>query len=326
MYRKIRFFIPSMIMLAMLVGLTGCAQVTGQSGGNEEQTGKPTIKIGYLPLTHAAPLFIEDELGKGKFTHFQLELVKFGSWPDLMDALNAGKIDGASVLIQLAMKAKEQGIDLKAVALGHRDGNAIVTTNDIQSVADLHGKNFAIPHKLSTHNILLYEMLKREGLPYNHVNVVELPPAEMPAALSEGRISGYAVAEPFGAKSVVIEKGKAFLQSEELWKNSVDCALVLRGELISDNREAVEEFVTEYAKAGEKTELKDEQVKSILSNYMNVDDKVLDLSLQWIAYDDLQLNAADYEKLREYLIEMDISEKPPTYEEFVDNSFMVKGK
>jgi len=34
-----------------------------------------------------------------------------------VDALNSGKVDGASMLIELAMKAKEQGIDLKAVAL-----------------------------------------------------------------------------------------------------------------------------------------------------------------------------------------------------------------
>jgi NitT/TauT family transport system substrate-binding protein len=325
MNRKIGFYLTYVVLLAMLVSLTACAQETGQSGPSAEQSGKRTIKIGYLPITHAAPLYIEDELGKGKFKHFQLELVKFGSWPDLMDALNTGKIDGASVLIQLAMKAKEQGIDLKAVALGHRDGNVVVTANDISHVADLQGKNFAIPHQLSTHNILLYEMLKKEGLPYSHVNVVELPPAEMPAALAEGRISGYVVAEPFGAKSVVIEKGKAFLQSEELWKDSVDCALVLRGELIRDHRVAVEEFVTAYAEAGEKMELKDEQARSILSSYMNVEENVLDLSLQWIAYDNLRLEADDYERLRTYLIEMGISEKPPTYEEFVDNSFMEKG-
>ena len=60
-----------------------------------------------------------------QYEDYNLELVKFGSWPELMDALNTGRIDGASVLIQLAMNAKEKGIDLKAVALGHRDGNVL---------------------------------------------------------------------------------------------------------------------------------------------------------------------------------------------------------
>ena len=108
-----------------------------------------------------------------------------------MDALNSGKVYVASMLIELAMKAKEQDIDLKVVALGHRDGNVVVVSEDINKVEDLKGKNFAIPSKLSTHNILLYIMLKNHGLTYGDVNVIDLPPPEMPAALSEGRITGY---------------------------------------------------------------------------------------------------------------------------------------
>ena len=35
-----------------------------------------------------------------------------------MDALNSGRIDGASTLIELAMKSKQKGSNIKAVALG----------------------------------------------------------------------------------------------------------------------------------------------------------------------------------------------------------------
>lgn len=307
------------LLIAVLVIVTGCAQNKAQETGG---TGKKTIKIGYLPITHAAPLYIEEELSKGKAEQFELELVKFGSWPDLMDALNTGNIDGASVLIELAMKAKEQGIDVKAVALGHKDGNVIVVANDIQSVNDLKGKHFAIPHKFSTHNVLLYQMLKMNGMTYDDLKVVELPPAEMPAALSEKRIAGYVVAEPFGAKSVAIKKGKVLYQSEELWADSVDCGLVLRGDLIRNHPEAVKAFVAEYVKAGQQAEQKDEHAKTILKKYMNVEDQVLDLSLQWIKYDELKLDEASYNLLRDYMIEMNLSEQPPSFAEFVDNSFI----
>ena len=149
--------------------------------------------------------------------------------------MNAGQVDGASMLIELAVKAKEQGIDIKAVALGHRDGNVVVVSNDINSVEDLKGKNFAIPSKLSTHNILLYIMLKNKGLSYSDVNIVELPPPEMPAALAEGRISGYCVAEPFGAQAVAAGKGKILFESHELWEGSLCCGLVLRNDFIKNN-------------------------------------------------------------------------------------------
>lgn len=322
MRKKFRraFTLSLLIMNLIILSACGSSQVSTQSSGG----GKRTIKIGYLPITHAVPLYIEEEIGKKNFKNIKLELVKFGSWPELMDALNTGRIDGASVLVQLAMKAKEQGIDLKAVALGHRDGNVIVSSKEINRVEDLKGKNFAIPHKFSTHNMLLYQMLKKEGLPYDDVNVIELPPAEMPAALSEGRISGYVVAEPFGAVSVAMDKGKVLFQSEELWVNSVCCALVLRNEFIRKENEAAQELVNEYVKGGEMAELKDEHTHQVSSKYMKVDKKVMDLSFQWISYDELRLNESSYEELRQYMIEMGLSENPPTYEEFVDNSLIDK--
>ncbi len=70
----------------------------------------------------------EKELLEENNSDIQIKLQRFSSWTDLMDALNAGKIDGASVLIELAMNAKANGIDLKAVALGHRDGNVVVAS------------------------------------------------------------------------------------------------------------------------------------------------------------------------------------------------------
>lgn len=317
-------FLFLLLLTLTLAACGGSKEEPGASAPEASSSGGDlrTIKIGYLPITHAAPLYVEDELGKGKFSHFKLELVKFGSWPDLMDALNSGRIDGASVLIQLAMAAKEQGHDLKTVALGHKEGNVIVTANDIQQPADLKGKTFAIPHKFSTHNLLLYLMLKQAGMSYTDVNVVQLAPAEMPAALAEGRIAGYVVAEPFGAKSVAIQKGKVLFQSADLWKDSIDCALVLRGELIRSDREAVQEFVTEYVKAGQKAEQKDAEGRAILSKYMNVDEKVLDLSLEWIQYDDLRVSEASYEELRKLAVEMGLSQNPPAYQDFVDHSFI----
>ncbi|GLH62973.1 ABC transporter substrate-binding protein [Parageobacillus sp. G301] len=154
MKKKLRKLMISLFIMTVAFSLTACNSNSAHSNTN----GKRTIKIGYLPITHALPLYIEKELEKGQSRHFNLELIKFGSWPELMDALNTGRIDGASVLVELAMKAKEQGVDLKAVALGHRDGNVVVTSHNIHSVKDLKGKNFAIPHKFSTHNLLLYRI------------------------------------------------------------------------------------------------------------------------------------------------------------------------
>jgi len=311
-------YLPLFLILTLLLILSAC-------GKNEENTSSNTvddkkiIKIGYLPITHAAPLYMQTDK---EYEGYAIELVKFGSWPELMDALNTGKIDGASVLIQLAMKAKEQGIDLKAVALGHRDGNVVVVAPNVEKVEDLKGKSFAIPNKYSTHNILLYRMLQEAGINYQDMDVVELPPAEMPAALAEGRIAGYVVAEPFGAISVSLEKGKVLFQSEDIWPNSIDCGLVLRNAFIEKHKDIANQFVKDYAAAGELMNANDDHAHEVVAKYIKVDKEVLDLSLNWISYNNLKIEKDAYKILRDSLIEMGLSENPPTYDEFVDSSLI----
>lgn len=318
------------ILTFIIIAFSGCGKKenfteTSQNVVKKESEIK-TIKIAYIPITHALPLYIENEVVNKNPGNFKLELVKFGSWPELAEALNAGKVDGASMLIELAVKAKEQGIDLKAVALGHRDGNVVVVSKDISKAEDLRGKNFAIPSKLSTHNILLHIMLKNSGLTYADVNVVELPPPEMPAALAEGRISGYSVAEPFGAQAVAAGKGKTLFESHELWEGSLCCGLVLRNDFIQNYPDLAQDFIKEYVNAGLKAELNDEEVKEIISKFLKAESEVLDLSLQWISYENLRLEEEEYNELAQYMVETEQSQNPPKYSDFVDNSLIDRVK
>lgn len=80
------------------------------------------------------------------------------------------------MLAELAMAAVSNGLDLKAVALGHKDGNVVIVSNDITKVEDLKGKTFAIPSNQSSHNILLNDMLSDAGMSIDDVKVVQLAP------------------------------------------------------------------------------------------------------------------------------------------------------
>jgi len=283
------------------------------------QTVKKTVKVAYLPITHALPLYVE-HAASDNLKSAKIELVRFGSWPELMDALNTGKVDGASVLVELAIKTKENGIDLKAVALGHRDGNVVVTSLKINTLADIKGKTFAIPHRLSSHNILLHLLLRKAGITQSDIKVVELPPPEMPVALAEGRIDGYIVAEPFGAKSVVNGRGKLLYRSENLWQDSVCCVFVLRNDFIKKYTTEAKELVAQYIKAGSFITSNPLKTKEIAKQYIKVEPAVLDLSLQWIEYNDLRFKEKDYNELIKYMVELNLLKSPPQYSDFVDNS------
>ena len=187
----------SAIVTAAVIALSATAC------GKSETKDEKVVRIAYLPITHSLAVLEEaDELEAKEGV--KVELVKYGSWNELTDALNSNRVDGASVLMELAMKSKQEGIGIKAVALGHHDGNVIVVKNDIESAEDLKGKNIAIPHRQSSHNILINDALAKAGLTVEDVNITELAPTEMPSALASGQIDAYCVAEPFGAMGVSI--------------------------------------------------------------------------------------------------------------------------
>ncbi len=314
MKKKFKRIISILATTAMMFSLSACGGNTADSGN----TNSDTVKIAYLPITHALPVF-EEAKELEQETGLKVELVKYGSWPELMDALNTGRVDGASVLIELAMKSAQEGVGIKAVALGHKDGNVIVVSKDISSAEDMKGKTFAIPHRQSSHNILLNDALEKGGLTVDDINITELAPTEMPSALASGQIDGYCVAEPFGAMSVFMDYGKVLYTSEELWENSLCCGLVLTDSFIDNRPEDAKEFVEKYKEAGKN--LTSDKAKEIASEYLKQSDDVLDLSLKWISYDDLDITEDTYNTLIEKVKKYGLSDNPPTYEEFVKTDF-----
>lgn len=268
------------------------------------------VKIAYLPITHAMVLH---EMAKDKTLPF--ELVKYGSWPELLDALNTGRVDAASVLIEPAMKAKERGIGLTALALGHKDGNVIVVSNTIEAAGDLRGKTIAIPHRASSHHILVRLLLEKEGISEQEISWTELPPPEMPSALASGRIAGYCVAEPFGAIAVNGGYEKVLADSHELWNNSICCALVANDRFLKDYPELASRLLSEYHAAGKRLADKENLLETAKS-YLNQNEPVLRQSLEWVSFEDLKLTPEDYAKLSELTRKYGISEEPPKYEDF----------
>ncbi len=293
---------------ALLFSLSACGKKSNEN----------TIKIAYLPITHSlAVLETADELSEQ--TGLNVELVKYGSWNELMDALNSGRVDGASVLIELAMKSKEQGIGLKTVALGHKDGNVLIASDNIKDARELKGKTIAIPHRQSSHNILLIDALVSVGLTIDDVNITELAPTEMPSALAGGQIDGYCVAEPFGAKAVSLGVGRVLFTSEELWEDSLCCGLVLTDKFIEKHKNEAKTFVESYKQAGKN--LTKEKALETAEKYLSQEKEVLELSLQWISYDNLDITEEDYAVLTEKIKSYGLSDNPPSYEDFVKNNF-----
>ena len=315
----------SLALLLLLVALAvfgGCGDEA--SAPRHIVDGVRTVRIAYLPITHALPLFAANDLPltDDDGPPIRIERVKYSSWPGLIDALNTGKVDGASVLAPLAVKAREQGIDVRAAALGHHAGNIIVGGKDIERVEDLRGKIFAIPHKQSSHKLLLDAMLAAHGMTEDDLTVVEMTPPEMPSGLAQGQIAGYCVAEPFGAKSVLLGTGHIIADADALWPDNICCALVFNGGFLAANHSLAHAVTRGYAAAGQALTDDPDARSALAQQNLKAKDRVLELSLQWISYDDLAITPAAYDDLVTRMKAIHLIETVPAYDAFVDATLL----
>lgn len=306
---KTAALLAASILLSISTFITGCRD------NRVAPDGKRIVKVAYLPIIHALPVFETKELFDASDDGVVVELVRYGSWPELMDALNTGRVDAASTLVELAMLARQHGIEVSAVALGHKDGNVLIVSDKIAEPADMRGKTFAIPHRQSSHHILLNDALKRAGLTPEDVNTIELTPPETPAALASGQIDGYCVAEPFGVKAVMLGVGRPLFTSEELWHDSLCCALVVNDRFVQRRPDVADLFLRRYYEAGKL--LTPQRAKELGVKYLKQDEKVLEQSLPWISFDDLEITPEIYDALVDRVREYGLSKNPPSYDVFV---------
>lgn len=291
---------------------------------------QPTFKIGYLPLTHSLAVVVADKLNGGKYRNLKPELVKFSSWPELLDAYNSGKIQAASELLVMALAGAERGVPESVVALSHRHGDILTVAKDINSVRDLKGKRVAIPHRMSVHNILLAQALKKEKLTLRDVEWIEMPPPDMPAALARGDIKGFIVAEPFGTKAIQAGFGKKLVNAKDIWPDYICCGLVISPAFKKQYPAAVKEYLDSFTAAGRFIDSNRRESIRIARQYMNIDEKVLEQSLGIdVTYGDLRLKRGEVEQLQKYALELKLLRKPVNLDGLLDLTLVTavkKGK
>ena len=219
------------------------------------------LKIGYLPITDAAPLLIAKHGGHFKKAGIEThDPTLFRSWPALVEAFAAKQVDVIHVLMPLALQLKFAAKqDVKVLTWNHTNGSAITVAKSINEITDLAGKTVAIPHWFSLHNVILQQAFKTAGLKAivkgdassadKTVKLVPAAPADMPVQLAAGQIAGYVVAEPFNALAEVKGIGKILRFSGDIWKDHACCVTLVRGDLVKNNPQAAQAIADSIAAA-----------------------------------------------------------------------------
>lgn len=237
-----RQFLQFSSLLAASAGL----QVLGHQLPSQAASAAPLknqdqpVKIGYLPILDASPLLIAD--ARGAFRDQGLTVpdpTRFRSWAQLSEAFLSRQVNVVHMLFPTTIWMRYgKRFPAKVVAWNHTNGSALTVQERINKPSDLGGQVVAIPFWYSIHNILLQQLLQKNGLKVvrkpiesklgeREVNLVVLPPAEMVPALASKKIAGYIVAEPFNAAAETRKIGKVLRFTGDIWNDHACCVVLM---------------------------------------------------------------------------------------------------
>ena len=244
----------------------------------EKQTRKQ-ITMGYMPVvTNLASPLLDYVTREGDGIRFKA--LKFSSFAEMAESLRNGQIDVAFIIAPLAIELRQQGEDVKVIYIGNRHESTLVARKDlnVKSVRDLVGKTVAVPMRYSGHNLSILELIDKEGLK-GQINVVEMNPPDMAAALSTGSLDAYYVGEPFAATTLRSGDSKLVHYIEDVWDEFICNLVLVRQEWIDEDPEAVKAFVDAAVRSGLWARNNSKEAAKIASMYWNQSTDLIEYAL-----------------------------------------------
>ena len=263
---------------------------------------------------------------------FAYEYSKYSGWPEIKESLMAGRIEAAYMLAPLVMDLADRKIPVKIVSLGHRSGAVIMVRTDsaYQHFRQLAGKLIAIPSRFAVDYLFLRKMLALEDMTPKDVQIVEMAPPDMPAALYARAVDAYCTGEPFGASAQRAGYARVLRMTRDEWRNYICCVLTVREEFIAHNRPLVQDLVNHVLGAGvwldAKRENRDKAVaiaagKRFFNQDPNIIQFVMDNPTDRVTYGDLRMIRAEFDELMQLSLEAGTIKHPIAYDTYVDESF-----
>jgi NitT/TauT family transport system ATP-binding protein len=210
------------------------------------------LRLGYVPLTDAAPLIVAAELGFAAEEGLSLHLIRLQSWAQSRDMLGMGGIDAAHMLVPLPI-AQALGLgpayprfDLVMVLSVGGQAICVSAALALAMRAGGHGFGFGdpiaaraalaqvvpgalrvgVPFPFSTQAELVRRWLSGSDLE-GRMSIHTVPPPLMADALATGEVDAFCVGEPWASYTVERGVGALVLAGGAIWASPPEKGLVL---------------------------------------------------------------------------------------------------
>ena len=324
--------LSAILWLALITALHGALNLRLRwlSGGGAREEAK--FRVGFLPVTCHLTCPVTDFINRQVNDENFFEPVRFNGFPELKEAFLAGYMPATFILAPLAMALREQGVPIKIVYLGHRDGTAMMVHKDskIYRIEDLKGKTVAVPNRYSNQRLLLFKAFKERGMKISDVTLLEMPPPDMPAALYSKAVDAITSGEPFMGQTELDGYGRILYLTKDVWPNFISCVLAVNENAIKNHRAEVQRLVDGIASSGKWLDQKmDHRLLAadfVARQYYNQDPRLLTFVLSKppdrVKYTHLLPLKKDFEEIERLGVESGILQGKVHFEDYADPSFV----
>jgi NitT/TauT family transport system substrate-binding protein len=233
------------------------ASLVPACGGGD---GAPTLRLGYFPnITHATALVgVDDGIFARQLGATRLETFTFNAGPAAIEALLSGSLDASYVGPNPAINAyvKSRGEAVRIVAGATSGGAFLVVRPEINSAADLRGKQVASPQLGGTQDVALRTWLTAQGFKTDaagggDVSVLPQENAQTLERFRDGALAGAWVPEPWASRLVLEGGGKVLVDERDLWpgKQYTTTVLLVRREFLEKHPDRVEALLRGHVEA-----------------------------------------------------------------------------
>jgi NitT/TauT family transport system substrate-binding protein len=256
------------------------------------------------------------------------ESIRFTDFPTIVESIKGGRLQATFMIAPLAMKLREQGVPVKILYLGHRDGSTVMVRNDLpaKDLRDLRGRTFAIPSKYSNQNLVIHKLMEDQGVKEDEVRFVEMPPPDMPGALAAKAIDAYFIGEPHAAKAELDGSGRVLYHAKDIWPKFISCVLVATEKLIKERPELIRDLVRGIAESGEWAETHRIEAAKVASPYFRQDEKVVRYVLTQppdrVSYRMLTPTDQELQQIHDMALKARILERPIDMKDMIDRRFI----
>jgi NitT/TauT family transport system substrate-binding protein len=217
-----------------------------------------SVKMGFVPVSIFAPVFVAKEKGYFAEEGIDLQLEPFPGGSDPVVLTSSGQLDLAIGGAGPAFwNAVAQDLPITVIAPGHAEGNPVATplmistekclSGEITSVADLEGKRVSVNAPGAT-EYWLNAALSTGGLTINDIELQALPFPDAVAALEAGAIDAAMVGEPLATQAE--RDGIAVRLATDFPVYDVQPTLIYANdEWLAENPDLAEGFATGYMRA-----------------------------------------------------------------------------